>query len=254
MPTLPIFSSDHSINGSILTLDEPSEIKDNSPTSIFSIAKNHGLKEIFLVDRYFSGFIQAHKQVKSIGASLRFGIEFIICNDSHQKDEDSLLTECKVIVMMKNSNGYKDLIKLYTAIFTDKEAFYYRERGDWRVLKEHLTPNLQLIIPFYDSFIHRNLFEFGAHCLPDWANFTPIFLIEEHGIPYDEQLKGAVLDFCKNKYKYIDSHRCFYYNDVDFKAYLTLKCILGRKKFSKPNVEYLCSDKFSFEEFLKKNK
>lgn len=251
---IPYFKSDHSIGRSILTIWEPEDIKDNAPVSIFSIAKKHELKDILLIENSFSSFVQFYKQCKELKIKGIFGCEFVLANNATQKDPDSLKTESKVYVLMKNSDGYKDLCKLYSAIHANKDNFYYIARGDWDILQKYWTDNLSLIIPFYDGFIHRNLLEYGHHSIPNFGGAPPTFFIENHDLPFDKIIEDATMDYCKkNDYSYINAHKCLYYRNSDYKPYITYRAINERTTFNRPELRYNSSDKFSFENYLSKN-
>lgn len=255
MSLTPIFYSHHSIDDSILTSEAPEEISENtkSSISIWSIAKKHELKEVVIVDRFFSGFVEHYNQSKKLGIPLRFGVKFTICDKADDQSEGSLKTESNVIVFAKNSDGYKDLIKLYSTIHSNKNFFYYRPRGDWGILSRMLTGNLLLCFPFYSSFLARNLLEHSHRAIPAIKLENAIFLIEEHAHPKDNLINTALTKYCgDHKYNALDAHSCFYYNEVDFKAFITYSCIMNRTTFNKPNLEFMCSNKFSFQSYLKK--
>src|SRR5438445_57689 len=106
----PVFTSTYSVGRSILTLDEPEEIKNTAPVSIFSIAKQHNLSEVYLLENNLSGFITAYKSAEKANVHLKFGLRLYICSDINKKDEESLHTEHKLNVWCLNSAGYKDLL------------------------------------------------------------------------------------------------------------------------------------------------
>ena len=56
---IPLFKSHFSVGKSILTLAEPEKQKEDGPDSIISIALENGLKEVFLVEDSFTGFLSA---------------------------------------------------------------------------------------------------------------------------------------------------------------------------------------------------
>lgn len=195
---IPIFSSDASLGGAILTVEPAAEIKDNAPVSIFSIAKEHNLSEIYLVDKSFCNFITAYKNAEKLKKQLVFGIRFKVVSNAKDQSEESLKTESNICVFMRNSNGYKDLVKLYSASHANKETFYYTGRLDWRTLTELFTDNLLLTIPFYNSFIHKNLLNHNHLAVPQLGNIKPIFFIEEHGLPFDGIIRKVVQDQVDN--------------------------------------------------------
>ena len=250
----PIFSSHHSIGDSILTSDPPEDIaeKPQSPVSIWSIAKKHDLKEVYIIDRFFSGFVEHYNNSEKLNIPLRFGVKFTICDKADDKSESSLKTESNIIVFARNSDGYKDLIKLYSSIHSNKEYFYYRARGDWGLLNRMMTDNLLLCFPFYTSFLARNLLEHSHRAIPAMKLENAVFFRENHNHPKDSLIDSALTKYCAAKYNILDAHSCYYYTEGDFKAFITYSCIMNRTTFNKPNLEFMCSNGFSFESYLKR--
>jgi len=264
MSVIPVFSSHHSVLRKTLTLDDPDDKKiastlganriDNSESvSIFLIAKLYNLKEFYLCDQSFSGFIEFSKGCDKFNIDGRFGIKFIISNNAKEKSEDSRKTESKIVVWMKNSAGYKDLIKLYSAIHANEENFYYHIRGDWSILKDFWTNNLLLTIPFYDSFLYKNLLESGQ-CIPDFGKISPVFELSELGLPFDYLIKEKVLNYSKdNKNEIIETHPIYYYSKSDFISYMTSRCISARTTLNKPELPHMSVNTFCWEEYCNRN-
>ena len=88
MDIIPLFKSHYSLGRSILTLEADSS--EGGPDSIPKIAKEEGLKEVFLVDDSMGGFLQAYTNLKEIGVKLNFGVRITVCQDLNTKNEDSL--------------------------------------------------------------------------------------------------------------------------------------------------------------------
>jgi DNA polymerase III alpha subunit len=251
---LPIFKTHASIGRSLLTYEDEDEINPLSPVSVIAIAKLHKLDKVVIIDDLFTAFPELYKNCEKHNIQLIFGLNFNICNNVNIKDEDSLLSNCKISVLMKNSEAYKDLIKLNDAMKARKDNFYYTERGDWNILNEYLTDNLQVIIPPYDNFIHKNLLCMG-NCIPKLDKFKPIFSLADMELPYDSLLRQATVEFAaKNKYETQEVHPIYYYKDEDFKTYMVFRAINNRAEFSCPDVEFLTSSRFSYESYENKLK
>ena len=181
-----------------------------------------------------------------------FGLRMRLCADLKDKSEESFPSTCKYIIFCRNTEGYKDLIKIHDLAF--KEGFYYNPRIDYKNLKKLWTKNLKLGVPFYDSFISNNIL-LGDSCIPeiDFAKDTSFF-VEENGLPFDDLLKDGVTSFCKNeKSEMINAKSVFYKNKKDFKSYLTFRCINNRSTLNKPNLEHMSSNEFCFESWREQN-
>lgn len=247
---LPLFKSHYSLGRSILTLDAPfNKEKKPNENSIFYLLHKHEQKTLTLVEDNVSGLLEASKNASDNNIKLIFGLRISITDDVSVKNEDSDKKQAKYIIFAKNTDGYKDLIKIWS--FAANEGFYYHANIDFKNLKKLWTKNLILSVPFYDSFLHLNSLEGRTH-VPDFSFTNPVFFLENNEIPFDDILKNRVLDFCdKNSFSTLNTQSIYYYEPKDFKAYLTFRCIHARgssKKSTceKPELNHMCSDTFNF--------
>ena len=248
---IPLFTSHYSISRAIITLDEATEIKDNSPVSIFSIAEKYNIDPIFVVDNNFSGFIEAYENSRKIKKQLVFGLKLVVCDDIEKKDEESFITESKVIVFLKNSAAYSDAVKIYSKAATD--GFYYIPRIDWKRLNELWTDNLLLAVPFYDSFLYNNTLTYKCSIVPKFEKMRPVFFTSETGLPFDGLVRDVVKQYtADNGYELLESHNINYFKDSDIEAYQVFRCIGRRSNLQKPQLNAFSSCGFSFESYLKK--
>jgi DNA polymerase III alpha subunit len=245
---IPIFKSHFSLNSSLLTLEPAEEIKDNLPASVFSVAKKHGLKDVYLVDSSMSGFLQAFSGAKKSELNLRYGVELTVVSNIKDKSEESLKTEHTIIVWLLNSEGYPDLCKLVTC--ANIEGFYYRPRIDEESLAKLLTPNLMVTIPFYGSFLANNSLKF-ATCVFNYERFNSIFFKEYSNLPFDQVIENKINSL---KVSTQPVKTVYYYRKSDFPAFMTVKCIGKRSTWDKPNLDGMASDDFAFETFLEQTK
>lgn len=242
---LPIFKSQYSLGKSILTLEKAGESSTAGPDSIIDICVEHNIQNVFLTDDSMSGFLQAHLNAKEAGLKLIFGLRVLIGTDKLDKTEESLKKFCKFIVFAKNEAGYKKLIKIYSDASVN--GFYYTPRTDYKFLKSIWDDkDLRLCIPFYDSFIFKNILE-NYICVPELDFTEPIFFIEDNGLPFDEILKSKTLEYAEDKNKLIKTKSIYYKDRKDFMAYLTFRCINNRSTLEKPQLEHMCSNEFCFE-------
>lgn len=249
---IPIFKTHGSIGRSIITYEDETEINELAPVSVISIAKKHNLNKIVIIENNFTSFPELYKNCDKHNIHLIFGLSMVVCNNVKIQDEDSLLSNSKISVLMKNSEGYEDLIRMNDAMNADKNNFYYTPRGDFNIVKNNMTNNLQLIIGPYDSFIHKNLLEFG-NCIPNLNGLKPIFTYASMSLPYDDLLIEATLNYAKNNnFETQEVHPIYYYDKASFRAYTTFRCINNRSEFAAPNVDFLCSDEFCWESYENK--
>jgi len=255
MNVLPLFKSQYSLGKSILTLANTEKEKDKLdplyPISIFDIAEKYKLEKIVLVDESISGFLEAQQTAKKRKIDFIYGLLLRCMENIESKNEASLKTISKVIVFIKNTQGYKDLIKISS--LASKQGFYYKPNIDFHHLKKMWTENLLLAIPFYDSFLARNTLE-GYRCVPNFSFTKPIFFIENSGLPFDPLLQAKVTDYVSTiGAEILPSRSIYYFKKDDFLAYLTFRCIHERTSLEKPQLDHCSSDYFSFETWEEQN-
>ena len=256
MNCIPLFKSHYSKGRSILTLDKPENVDERGPQSIIKIAKDNGLKEVFLVEDNLSGFLQAFVNSEEEKIQLNFGLRITIANDMGQKDEDSHANQCKYVIFSKGESGYKRLIKIFS--LAAKEGFYYEPRIDFNNLRQFWDEkDLTLCVPFYDSYVHKNTLHYNT-CVPSFDFCNPVFFMEDNNVPFDFLIKKSIEKIAnKNNgsgdiHEVINTQTIYYDKTEDFKAYLTFRCIDNRSSLEKPNIDHMCSNEFSFDSWLNK--
>lgn len=243
--TLPLFKSHYSIGRSILTLEEAETSKENGPKSIIDICLENGIKELFLAEDSMSGFLQAYENCDKSKIKLIFGVRMTFCNDTEIKTTESISEESKYIIFAKNTEGYRRLIKIYSEAATD--GFYYIPRYDFEKLKKHWSnEDLMLCVPFYDSFLFKNLLG-GNECVTDFSFCEPTFFLEENNLPFDPLIRKYVDQFCESGHESIETQTIYYEKKQDFKDYLTFRCLSKRTTLEKPNLDHMCSNEFCVE-------
>jgi DNA polymerase-3 subunit alpha len=251
LKVLPLFKTQYSIGKSILTLAAPDKLDRSYPVSIFDIAKEHKLSEVVVVDDSISGFLEAHQNAKKAGIKLVYGLQLRCMENIESKSEASLKTIHKLVIFIKNNQGYKDLIKISST--AAKKGFYYKPNIDMAHLKTLWTENLMLGVPFYDSFLFNNTL-YGYRCVPTF--FTPpVFFLENSDLPFDNLIQQKVKSYAETSgAEIIPSRSIYYYKKDDFLAYLTFRCINERTLLEKPELEHMSSNLFCFEEWENQNK
>lgn len=218
---IPLLKSDFSIGKSILTLDK-----------IFSFDE----KEIVLVEDSMSGFRAAKKLSDKTGKPLRFGLRL---------ETQSTSQASKLIYFAKNAKGVDSLRRIFTKAFTKNNGVYQFDKKE--------LDGIQIAVPFYDSYIYRNLFYFGVHCL-DLKDLDIWYFEEENGHPFDFIISRALK---KLGIETIKAKSIYYEKKEDFQAFCFYKAVCGRKTgravtWEKPNLEHFCSDEFCHQEYLDK--
>lgn len=245
---IPLFKSHFSLGKSILTLGKSSE--PHKSDSIFQIAKDERLKEIFLLEESMGGFMEAYLTSQEVGIPIRFGVILNAVTSVSLKPKEDSKTSHKIAVFAKNTQGYKDLVKIYT-LACDVEGF---SRICLDELKFLWTENLYLGIPFYDSFVQNNIFT-HKECIPDFSFDEPIFFTENNGLPFDSYIKKGIEKYLKNNKGTIQPTKTILYRKKsDFNAWLTFRCMnsrnFGKISINMPQLSGCCSNTFCFESYL----
>lgn len=252
---IPLFKSDFSIGKSILTLNPPGNTR--GPISLLHLARDEGLDKVVLVEDSLAGFLKAKNNSEALGIQLVFGLRLSVCDEALKevpKGGDQSVH--KIIIFARNGEGCKLLNKIYSFAFTQGEG-----RVDCKFLKEIWSEDsLQLVIPFYDSFIFNNLFHFSS-CLMDFSFASPTFFIEDNLLPLDVIAQEKVIEYCsKEGHSYEEAKSIYYNKRSDFSAYQTYKCICKRSSFGrgstleKPNLDHCGSNEFCFESWHEKTR
>tara|TARA_Y100001963_G_C6785675_1_gene452569 strand:- start:2415 stop:3161 length:747 start_codon:yes stop_codon:yes gene_type:complete len=241
---IPLFKSHYSIGKSILTLEEEGSSLENGPQSIIDLCKNNKIKDLHLVDDSMSGFLQGYINSKSAGINFKFGLRISVCDDLNEKSEEEINKTSKLVIFANNKNGYKKLIKIYTK--AAQEGFYYVPRTDFKALKAIWSEkDLTMMVPFYDSFLHRNSLH-GTICAPDLSFCKPFFALEDNDVPFNWLIEKRIREYAKED-RLLKVKSVFYNKKEDFKAFLTFRCINNRTTLDKPNLDHMTSDEFCLE-------
>ena len=176
-----------------------------------------------------------------------------VCQDINEKSEESRKNSCKYAILAKTSEGYSRLIKIYST--AAKDGFYYEPRADFNLLRKNWSDkDLSLCVPFYDSFIFKNVLT-TSMAVPEFNFTSPIFFLEDNDLPFDTLIADAVNSFASTgkKRETVKTKSIYYKDKKDFKSYLTFRCINSRSSLEKPNLDHMCSNEFCLESWATNN-
>ena len=216
---IPFFKTHASIGKSILRIDD-----------VYDLTKD--FEEVYFVEDSMTGFPEAFRK---FGDRLRFGLRFSMFNEDRNEESES-----KMIAFANGDTGAKELYKLFT------------EQSDIKIAKPwDSTKNLQYVVPFYDSFLHKNLTTF-SNCVVDLPSDVP-FILEDNNLPFDCLIEDKILSYCKNHAnKCLPGKSIYYETKEDVLAFQTYKLICNRRigrtyDLSNPGLDHFGSDEFCFE-------
>lgn len=249
---LPVFSTNYSIGASLITLEDPAKTSPDGADSLLSIVQELGLKQCVIADTTMIGFKRTHESLSKMGVQLIFGVKFLATNNRFAEEKLRETSRHKTIVFAKNDNGCRELVKLYSEAHTKSGGFV-----DYQLLKERWSENLDLVFPFYGSFIHQNSLH-GKQCLPDHSFTRATFFVGSHGLPFDSILRRKTLDYSTNHGLNVqEMHQIYYKNRKDIEAYQTFRILTNRQAgkpqtLDRPELPHFGSCEFSVESFLEK--
>jgi hypothetical protein len=252
---IALFKTHNSFGRSILTIDPP----EKDETTIFGVpylrsvlSLGKALPRIFCVEDSLCGLKSTISAFENAGKQLVFGLRLDV-----KPSNESCAS--KIVVFANGSEGILALRKLDTlrhesadlvVDLSSAEAAWLPNNLDWRGLF------LQVVIPFYDSFLAKNVLSFTSIDLNPHES-VPYFE-ESNGLPQDVLISRALVSARKSN-EVIPAKTIYYPSRVDFDAWLTYKIVCSRK-FSKsrtldaPNEDHCGSVEFCWESYLEQSK
>ena len=101
---------------------------------LFGALKEKGMDTVAITDHgNMFGTLYFAEEAKKAGIKYIIGCEMYVCDDYTQKNEKQSYDH--LILLCKNKQGYKNLIKMVSIAYVD--GFYYKPRIDYKTLAEH---------------------------------------------------------------------------------------------------------------------
>jgi hypothetical protein len=222
---IPIFKTQYSIGKSLLSESDIINLTDpkNDP--------------VYIVDDSFYGFRKIAKKFTAAKRSFVFGVSLpVSCETSTNPS--------KLIFLAKNDDGVKEIRKLYSQC-------YCSENQTLNFIASEISQNVQIVVPFYDSFIYKNIFNFGFHDI-DFGSHEVIYMSEENDHPFDFQIQRVLDKVSLNQAKV---KTICYEKREDFVTAQAYRALTSRTQgkqttFSCPQLDGSCSEEFCWESYL----
>ena len=183
------------------------------------------------------GALEFYKACSSAGITPIIGCDFYLANNSrHSKSQgDSGLRASRLVLLATSDTGYRNLIKLSSAGYT--EGFYYKPRIDDELLQEHhgdlicLTGSVSGDIP--KLILMNRMAEARERARYYQSLFGPqnfYFEINDHGVPEQAALnRGLAALATELDVPMVAANESYYVRRDDANAHDTLLCIGGNK-------------------------
>jgi hypothetical protein len=226
---IPLFKTHASIGKSIL-----------KNSDILSFQKDRELKQVVMVEDTFYGFREINEKLIEAKSQLIFGIRLPVV----ENETDELSS--KLIFFAKNNDGAKQIKNLYTKTYCSDSGLLVLNK-----LKEDEFNQTKVAVPFYDSFIYQNIFNFGV-CDVNLKRFDHFFFEEKNDHPFDNLISEQLKRFTDSP---VLSKSIYYKNRDDIDAFQFYKATCNRSggrspNFGNPNLEHFCSSEFCWESYL----
>lgn len=242
---VPIFTSAYSFR-SILSLEPSKDFAEGGPDSIFEICESNGIDHLILVEDNMAAFLEAKRNCGD-KIKLTYGVRVNFCNSLSESPEEIAKSKCRYVIFANDDEGYFKLVEVFT-----KASAFGKAIGepflDFQSLKPLWNDHLTLAVPFYDSFIHRNLFSFSK-CVPDFSFCKPVFFIEDNYLFFDGEIEAAVRNYVGNNHEILKTKTILYKSREDFIPWMAYRCSQNRTTLETPNLDFCCSNEFCFEAF-----
>jgi DNA polymerase III alpha subunit len=226
---VPLFKTEASIGKSLLTTQD-----------VLDIQEKHDLKQVVVVEDSFYNFRKLNSSLLERGVNLIFGIRLPVVQ------EDAGELKSYLVFFAKNNNGIKQLRSLYSKAYCSEENLLILKN-----LKKEETSDIKIGVPFYDSFIYQNLFNFGL-CNIQLKPFDHFYIEEDNGHPFDSLIQKQLSKINGPKIK---AKTILYKDKEDVTALQFYKAVCNRSNgkpptYGNPNLSHFCSDEFCWESYL----
>ena len=221
---------------------------------VVDLAKERGYPAVAMTDHgNMYGALKFYKKCLSTGVKPILGTEFYLCEDRFDKVSKSKYYH--LILLAKNNEGYKNLIKLNSTAFID--GFYYKPRIDYKCLKEHSKgliclsaclaghiPQL-LIQDKYDeakevALMMKDMFEEGDFYLE----------VQNHGIPEQQIVNKGLARMSKETgIKLVATNDVHYVTKDDWETQDVLLCVQTGKQMEDQNRMRMPEHEFYFKTY-----
>ena len=212
-------------------------------------AKELGMDSLAITDHgAMYGVIDFYKECKKNGIKPILGMEAYVAPRSHL-EKSGMRENAHLILLSKNEQGYKNLMKLSTIAFVD--GFYYKPRIDYDLLEQYheglvcLSACLAGDIP--QLLLQRRYEDAKALAGRLKGIFGDDFYIEiqNHGIPEQLEVLPQLVKLAKElDIKYVATNDIHYVKKEDAESQDVLLCIQTNRVVTDGNRMKMSADEF----------
>jgi len=196
-------------------------------------AKKHKMPALAITDHgVMYGAIQFYKEAIRQGVKPIIGCEMYVAHQSRlDKSSQRKETPHHLILLVKNNEGYKNLIKLVTLSYL--EGFYYKPRIDKEILREHSSGLIALSAclkgEISQCILQKNIKkakEVALDFLDIFGEGNFYLELQKNGIPEQEIVNENLIEISQElSIPVVASNDIHYINKEDARAHEILLCI-----------------------------
>lgn len=225
-------------------------------------AKKHKMPALAITDHgVMYGAIQFYKEAIRQGVKPIIGCEMYVARQSRlDKSSQRKETPHHLILLVKNNEGYKNLIKLVTLSYL--EGFYYKPRIDKEILREYSSGLIALSAclkgEISQCILQKNIKkakEVALDFLDIFGEDNFYLELQKNGIPEQEIVNENLIKLSQElSIPVVASNDIHYINKEDARAHEILLCIQTATNLSDPKRLKFSTDAFYFNSPEEMNK
>jgi len=225
-------------------------------------AKKHKMPALAITDHgVMYGAIQFYKEAIRQGVKPIIGCEMYVAHQSRfDKSSQRKETPYHLILLVKNNEGYKNLIKLVTLSYL--EGFYYKPRIDKEILREYSNGLIALSAclkgEISQCILQKNIKkakEVALDFLDIFGEDNFYLELQKNGIPEQEIVNENLIEISQElSIPVVASNDIHYINKEDARAHEILLCIQTATNLSDSKRLKFATDVFYFNSPEEMNK
>lgn len=222
---------------------------------LMAVAKGMGITSIAITDHgNLFGAVEFYKEAHSSGIKPIIGCEVYLAPKSRfDKSKSEEESAYHLILLAKDSQGYRNLISLVSKAYT--EGFYYKPRIDMELLSSHseglicLTSCMKGEVPYHLLNSSEDKAKASAQRYMDIFGKENFFIeIQENGVPEQLELNRKLLSLAKEiDAPIVATNDCHYILRQDARVHEILLCIQTGKTINESKRMRFSSDGFYFK-------
>jgi DNA polymerase-3 subunit alpha len=222
---------------------------------LFRKAKEYQMPAVAITDHgNLYGAIDFYKHAYKYGIKPIIGCELYVAPKSRfdKTGHGGGETANHIVVLARNMQGYKNLMKLSTAGFLD--GFYYRPRIDKEILTKYSEGLIGTSACLHGEIAANFLRENSEEALRAAKQYREIFgegnffiEIMENGLPEQKTVNQGLIELSKRHgFPLVATNDCHYLNQSDVEAHEVLLCIQTGKTIEDKERLKFGTDQFYF--------